>query len=233
MQNLDRCFLTNGRSTTKLSLQSIEESSKNADVIVASGMPVLDALKYCTDRVTTQYFFKLDDDFFVHPMCFKFMEHRLSQIIELYNNRLGLFYCHLWDEANGIIQAIKIYNLEAIDKVGGFVQDEFGREDRPFNHKLLKAGYVLVGDESVVAIHAIGNENDVVGYTNLWTSMATIKDKPRKNPAQLQRTIDYAKSPHNLEGQYLLRIRFLELLNQTRNTDFGNWLKTPKIGDLL
>ncbi len=210
---------TNGRSTYEYSARSLADSwDRQAEIVVLRDMHFPDAVRECLERCDTPYFFKVDDDFILHPKAVAYMRKRVSE----YPNpdELGIYYCHLWEDwTSRVRQSVKVYRAEALRHIGGFKADYLGMVDKATKAALERAGFKVVKDQSVVALHACGSWEEQLEYERLWSSMA---DRP------------YRKSTHNamkeycgtksLDQQYAMRLEWLEDVNRQLNTPFHTFL---------
>jgi len=210
--------ITNGRSTHEHSLKALQESVEvDCPIVVLRDMQWLDALNRCVEVCDTPWFLRVDDDMIVHPRAVAYMLER-----SLREKVFGLVFFHLWEDCTQRVrQSIKIYNRDALRSIGGFISDpKTGRVDRKTNGALEHAGYAIVEDMSVVALHACGTFEEQDRYESLWNNMATVPShKPNR---QAVKTYCETKS---LEDQYALRSTFLVNLNWKRRSDFAVWLK--------
>jgi len=218
--------ITNGRSTHDHSLKALYESVEiDCPIVVIRDMKWLDALNRCVEVCKTPWFLRVDDDMIVHPKAVAYMLNKARQ-----KNHFGLMYFHLWEDCTQRVrQSIKVYNRDALRAIGGFKSDpKTGRVDACTNGPLEHAGYPMVEDKSVVALHACGSWKAQERYEKLWSDMA-IKayHKPNRKDVKM-----YCLS-HTLEDEFALRTTFLTDLNRKLSTDFSKWLKTSKEGHLL
>ncbi len=210
---------TNGRSTYEYSARSLADSwDRQAEIVVLRDMHFSDAVRECVERCDTPYFFKVDDDFILHPKAVAYMRKR---VLEYPNpDELGIYYCHLWEDwTSRVRQSVKVYRAEALRHIGGFKADYLGMVDKATKAALERAGFKVVKDQSVIALHACGSWEEQLEYERLWSSVA---DKP------------YRKSTHNamkeycgtksLDQQYAMRLEWLEDVNRQLNTPFHTFL---------
>jgi glycosyltransferase involved in cell wall biosynthesis len=212
------CF-TNGRSTFDYSVQSLVESAdQHQQIVLLKDMHFLEAAAKCMDLCTTPYFFKVDDDFLLHPQAVAYMQKRVLEYP--HPEGLGIYYCHLWEDwTSRVRESIKVYNVDALRKIGGFKADALGKVDRMTVARLEEAGYKVVGDPSVVAVHACGDWQEQLEYERLWSSMA---GTPYRKP-----THDAMKrycGTKSLDEQYAMRLGFLESVNRQLDTPFHRYL---------
>jgi len=212
------CF-TNGRSTFKYSAQSITESLDLSDrVVVLANMNFLDAMARCVAECETPYFLKVDDDFILHPKALTYMRERVLAYPR--PEELGIYYFHLWEDwTSRVRESIKIYNVEALRKIGGFQPDHLGKVDRTTLVKLEQAGFKIVADAGVVALHACGTWEEQLEYERLWSAGA---GKSYQKP-----THDAMKAycgTKSLDEQYAMRLGFLEAVNRQLDTPFHRFL---------
>ena len=218
--------ITNGKNTHTYSLKALCESvGINRPIVVIHDMGIRQAMNHCLDICETPLFLKVDDDMIVHPKAVAYMLYRSLQV-----KNLGAVYFHLWEDCTQRVrQSIKVYNRDALRAIGGFKSDpKTGRVDACTNGPLEHAGYPMVEDKSVVALHACGSWKAQERYEKLWSDMA-IKayHKPNRKDVKM-----YCLS-HTLEDEFALRTTFLTDLNRKLSTDFSKWLKTSKEGHLL
>jgi len=218
--------ITNGRSTHEYSLMALLQSiGNNSPIVILRNMDWLDALNYCLEICETPLFLRVDDDMIVHPRAVAYMLDRSLQ-----EKNLGAVYFYLWEDCTQRArQSIKVYSRDALRAIGGFKSDpKTGRVDARTNGPLEHAGYFMVEDKSIVALHVCGTWEEQERYEKLWSDMA-IKayHKPNRKDVKM-----YCLS-HTLEDEFALRTTFLTDLNRKLSTDFSKWLKTSKEGHLL
>jgi len=211
---------TNGRSTYEYSARSLADShDRQAEIVVLRDMNFLDAVHQCLDSCQTPYFIKVDDDFILHPKAIAYMRQR---VLEYPNpEELGIYYCHLWEDwTSRVRQSIKVYRTEALRQIGGFQVDHLGKVDEATKAALRQAGYKVVKDPSVVALHACGSWQEQLEYERLWSSMA---GKPYRKPTH--EAMKQYCGTKSLEKQYAMRLGVLEFINQQLNTPFDEFLR--------
>lgn len=210
--------ITNGRSTHAYSLRALCESiGINSPIVVLRDMNWLDALNYCVEICDTPLFLRVDDDMIVHPRAVAYMLDRSSQ-----EKEFGLVYFHLWEDyTQRVRESIKVYSRDALRAIGGFASDpKTGRVDRSTNGVLERAGYPIVKDASIVALHVCGTWEEQEKYELLWNGMATTSyHKPNRQAVKA-----YCGTK-TLEDQAALRRAFLVDLNWERKSGFAKWLK--------
>ncbi|MEN6424137.1 MAG: hypothetical protein ABFE13_02145, partial [Phycisphaerales bacterium] len=226
-QNLSIFCITNGRSTFEYSVRSLMESlDLQEQVHVFSGMHFLDAMTKCIEICETPYFFKIDDDFILHPGAIAYMRNRVREYPK--PEELGIYYCHLWEDwTSRVRESIKVYNVQALRKIGGFQADPHGKVDRTTLARLEQAGYGIVADPGVVAIHACGAWQEQLEYERLWSSMA--QESYRKPTHEAMKKYCGTKS---LDEQYDMRLGLLEHVNEQLNTPFYRFLVEGEAGHL-
>ncbi|HNS20120.1 MAG TPA: glycosyltransferase [Sedimentisphaerales bacterium] len=212
------CF-TNGRSTFEYSVRSIMGSQDLQDRVQAmSGMHFLDAAAKCVEICDTPYFFKVDDDFILHPGAIAYVRKRVLEHPQ--PEKLGIYYCHLWEDwTSRVRESVKVYNVEALRKIGGFKADSRGKVDRTTLARLQEAGFQIVADPSVVALHACGTWEEQLEYERLWSSMAR---EPYRKPTH--EAMKKYCGTRSLDEQYQMRVGFLEQVNRQLKTPFHEFL---------
>ena len=215
--------ITNGRSTFDYSIRSLAGSWElNERIVLLRDMHWLDAVNACVERCDTPYFFRVDDDFILHPKAAAYMKMRVLEYPE--PNKLGIYYCHLWEDwTSRVRESIKVYSVAALRAIGGFKTDNMGKVDRTTNRLLEKAGFRVVGDPSVVALHACGDWQEQVRYEILWSKMA---DTPYKKPTH--EAMKNYSGTNSITQQYAMRGDFLEQVNRQLNTPFSQFLQRTK-----
>ncbi len=211
--------ITNGRSTFEYSVRSVMESRDLQDRVEGiSGMHFMDAAAKCIELSETPYFFKVDDDFFLHPAAIAYMRKKVLEHPR--PEKLGMYYCHLWEDwTSRVRESIKVYNVEALKKIGGFKADQYGKVDRTTLARLQEAGYEIVADPSVVAIHACGSWQEQLEYERLWSSMG---EQPYRKPTH--DAMEKYCGTKSLDEQYEMRCGFLEQVNRQLDTPFQEFL---------
>lgn len=211
--------ITNGRSTFEYSARSVTESADLRDrVVVLPNLKFLDAMARCVEQCETPYFLKVDDDFILHPKALAYMRDRVLAYPR--PEELGIYYFHLWEDwTSRVRESIKIYNVEALRKIGGFQPDHLGKVDRTTLARLEQAGFKIVADPSVVALHACGTWEEQLEYERLWSVGAgTSYQKPTHDAMKA-----YCGSK-SLNQQYQMRLDFLESVNRQLGTPFHEFL---------
>lgn len=162
----DACILTNGRSSYDLCMRSLKEQSIGINIHVIKNMSMVDAMNhiYKCDYIS-KYFLKVDDDFIFHPRAIEFLQKFVP-----FEPYVVMKYWHLYDVATkSIIQSVKIYDRNLIEKVGGFRARSSGRVDPSFLEDCRTAKLKYVKDTSVIAIHACSTEEDQEKYEKIWS----------------------------------------------------------------
>ncbi len=217
--------LTNGRSTFEHSIRSLMDSSDlREQIAVLPNMQFLDAAAKCIEKCETPYFLKLDDDFFLHPQALAYMRDRVLAYPQ--PEELGIYYCHLWEDwTSRVRESIKIYNVQALRKIGGFQPDHLGKVDRTTLARLEQAGFKIVADPSVVALHACGTWKEQLEYERLWSAAA---GKSYQKPTH-EAMKNYCGTK-SLDEQYDMRLGFLESVNRQLDTPFHKFLADGTAG---
>lgn len=214
--------ITNGRSTFEYSHRSLKKAY-TGEITVLRDMRWLEALNACVQRCTTPYFFRMDDDFIVHPAALAYMQKQVLAYPE--PDKLGIYYCHLWEDwTQRVRESIKVYSVAALRAIGGFHADDKGKVDRVTNRMLEEAGFRVVGDPSAVALHACGDWQEQLNYESLWCAMAAA---PYKKPTH-EAMKAYCGSK-TLDQQYAMRKGFLERLNHQLNTPFHRFIQSSSL----
>ncbi len=210
--------ITNGRSTHSHSLKALQESiGVDCSVVVLRDMKWTEALNCCVEMCKTPLFLRVDDDMIVHPYSVAYMLERSKQ-----EKTFGLVYFHLWEDCSRRIrQSIKVYSRDALQAIGGFQADpKTGKVDEKTNGLLKSAGYRIVEDSSVTALHVCGSWEEQEHYEHLWN--AASENPYHKNNRKAVKAYCGTKT---LDEQCKMRKGFLEDLNQKRGTPFAKWLK--------
>ena len=218
--------ITNGRSTHEYSLMALLQSiGNNSPIVILRNMDWLDALNYCLEICETPLFLRVDDDMIVHPRAVAYMLDRSLQ-----EKNLGAVYFYLWEDCTQRArQSIKVYSRDALRAIGGFKSDpKTGRVDARTNGPLEHAGYFMVEDKSIVALHVCGTWEEQESYELLWNGMASVPfHKPNRQAVKA-----YCRTK-TLGDEFALRSTFLFNLNCKQKSGFCSWLKTSKEGHLL
>lgn len=211
---------TNGRSTFEQSIRSLMDSSDlKEQIAVLPNMQFLEATAQCVETCETPYFLKLDDDFILHPQALAYMRDRVLAYPR--PEELGIYYCHLWEDwTSRVRESVKIYNVEALRKIGGFQPDHLGKVDRTTLARLEQAGFKIVADPSVVALHACGSWDEQLEYERLWSAAA---GKSYQKPTH-EAMKEYCGTK-SLNEQYDMRLGFLESVNRQLDTPFHKYLE--------
>lgn len=223
--------ITNGRSTFEYSLRSLKKAY-TGEITVLRDRRWLDALNACIEQCTTPYFFRMDDDFIVHPAALAYMQKQVLAYPQ--PDKLGIYYCHLWEDwTHRVRESIKVYSVAALRAIGGFHADDKGKVDRVTNRLLEQAGFHVVGDPSAVALHACGDWQEQLNYESLWSAMAAAPYQKPTHTAMKQ----YCGSK-TLDQQYAMRKDFLQQLNAHLKTPFDRFIKStapaaPKVSVIM
>ncbi len=216
---------TNGRSTFDYSIRALADSwDRYEQIVILQDMHFLEAVTKCLADCETPYFFKVDDDFILHPKAIAYMR---KQVLEYpHPEELGIYYCHLWEDwTSRVRQSIKVYRTEALRRIGGFQVNHQGKVDETTKAALERAGFKVVADPSVVALHACGTWQEQLEYERLWSAMA---ETPYKKP-----THDAMKAycgTKSLDTQYAMRLGTLEFINRKLDTPFHRFLVESSTG---
>ena len=91
-------------------------------IVVLRDMHFFEAASRCLRDCESPYFFKIDDDFILHPKAIAYMRKRVLEYP--HPEELGIYYCHLWEDwTSRVRQSIKVYRMEALRQIGGFQVD--------------------------------------------------------------------------------------------------------------
>ena len=209
--------ITNGRSTHSHSLKSISTSG-DVEVVVVKNMRWMEALSLCLASCKTPYFLRVDDDMILHSQAVTYIQHVLPQ-----TENFGILYWMLWETfTDRVRESIKVYSVEALKRIGGFHADpKTGKVDRVTNPMLESAGFPVIPDPSVLALHICGTWEEQETYEQFWSSMAIAPyHKPNRKAV---RSYCGTKS---LQEQCTMRGEFLESLNRKRQTPFSTFLES-------
>lgn len=221
MVDLNIVIITNGRSTFPFCLKSFGKNSVN----VIRNKRWVDALNEALNLSSCHKFLlRVDDDFIVHP---KTVEYMTSRVWSLSTNpdKIGMYYCFLFEDwTNKPITGIKIYNVDALKDIGGFTVDEYGKTDKVTNKKLIKAGYKLIKDKSIVGIHVCAPWEEQLEYERLWSNLAKEPYRKSTHNEMLEYCNRFSDKETLLKYQFNLRENFLNGINQKFRTPFGDYL---------
>jgi len=214
--NIEAFVITNGRSTFKYALRSMEEQSEKIKITVIRNMKWIDAVNECVKVCGNQYFVRVDDDMFLHP-------HYVSYIIRVLkrNKNVCMYSCRLWEDwQHKIAGTVKVYNTMLVEKMGGFRASKFGRIDKKFSALANKRKMLIVKDISIVGIHSCATFKEQERYRKLWAKENAVA-KFIRPPAYLKAQRKYSKT---LDEQYALLDR-LKKKNKRVGTRFYRFLR--------
>lgn len=213
--DLEIFIITNGRSTYSNALRSLERQSAKIKITVVENMKWVTALNHCNSTCKTKYYLRVDDDMLLHKYCAEYMYSIGSKI-----KSLGAYVCRLWEDwSSRVGGTIKMYNVESVVSVGGFIANKLGKVDKPVNLSLSRNGRRIVKDCSIVGVHACGTTEDQNRYRQLW-----LENSKHHREAH---SLEMAQKKYSLpiERQYLI-IDTLYKRNRKINSGFYNFLKS-------
>ena len=204
MKKIKLCVFTNGRSSLKHCLKSLNEQSLELDEEpwIISGKNLTDAfhsILHATEYF--EYFMKIDDDFMFHPRAIEHMQHKVGS-----NSGWLLHSFRLWDVEHGKrIQSVKVYHrrLMLARKIK-IKADSRGRIDGPFLKRISGVYKGHSKDHSIVALHSHCSIEDIQLHNDLWKNGKKANDKKRMS----------------MDEQYDKREEMIDAYNKGHNTLF-------------
>lgn len=215
----DAYILTNGRSSFKYCLDSLEQQTVPIKIHVIKNMSMLDAMNsIIKDSNVSRYFIKVDDDFIFHPRAIEYLQDHVP-----FNDGIAMKYWHLFDVSmRKKIESVKIYDSKRARHVGGFRARSSGRVDPPFLEDVRKAGLKCVKDPSMIALHACAPSKEQLLYEKIWASNAPARVHVKHNRKEM---LNCNKS---LDDQFDNRIEWIEASNPRKNS-FSNFLRNSNL----
>ncbi len=204
-------IFTNGRSTFPHCFNSVMECEDKEEVTIVQDQKLAPALNNIIEN-NVGYFFKVDDDFLLHPKALTFMQETVRPLSA---TGWAIYAFAIWDVFfEKKIGNIKIYNAAEVRRLGGFVGNEFNRVDGNLSEKCKRCGVKILQDKkSFVGIHLCGSAEDQQIHAQLWNGK--IKVQPT----------DAAKfyQQHSMQDFFNRRSSILDKLNKERESKFHNW----------
>lgn len=215
---IEAFIITNGRSSFKYCLKSIENQTLSVPIRVIGDMSCVDANNKALVECRSNFYFKIDDDFILNKYAFEFMNNVLQ--CRRGADRVIMYDCRLWEDfTKKVIRGLKVYNTELSKSIGGFSVNKLGKIDKPFTKKIEKSGLRTIRDKSsIVGIHSCPPWEDQIKYEHLWTKNATVKH--RKTTRSSMKRYD-----KDLSYQYSLSDDFLINLNRKKKTKFHRFIR--------
>lgn len=213
--SLSLFVVTNGRSSFQYANRSVEEQTIKVPIHIIRDLPILQVMKTILNTCTTPYFMKVDDDFLLHK---RGVEYMWSFLKSHESPMVAMYWWHLWENWSGNrIQSIKIYNKENTSKVG-FLPDRQGRIDITFIGRVRKAGFGIVKEGSMPAIHGCSPWKEQARYLQIWKRNAPGRVHMKIRLKQMSRY----KKP--LAKQFSEKDLILNAQNKRFKTNFGKFL---------
>ena len=126
--NLEAYIYTNGRSTLKYCLSSLQEQTVLGKISVFKNQNLLVALNKTLETTQATHFVKIDDDFVLHPRALEYMWEQFQNFEDM--KKVGLYCCQLWEDwTHKPIMGVKIYSVDLLKQIGGFFSDKYGKVD--------------------------------------------------------------------------------------------------------
>ena len=214
--------ITNNRSTLDYVIKSIESQSVNIPVTIIRDMKWIDAVNECVSKCKSRFYFRIDDDMILHPLCFEYMHYMATSLKRKSLKKMSAYACKLWEDwTNRAAGSLKMYQTPIVQRMGGFRVNKLGKIDKTFNADSAKHGHIIAKDNSMVGIHALGEFTEQMRYRELWLKNSKANVKPRWYMDAQKR---YGK---NIEEQYNL-IGSLYSRNRKRKTGFGRYIRSKK-----
>lgn len=165
---IEAFIFTNGSNTFDQCLLSVQNQTLPIKYTVIRDKTLIQAMEICLSKCENKFFIKIDDDMFLHPRAFEYINDRL----EGKNKSIALYTCKLWEPwRKKLVRCVKAYNKEIAADIG-FGADKRGKIDMLFLEKLRSAQHKTVLDNSVIAIHALRDHQSQVRYRDLWVARA-------------------------------------------------------------
>jgi len=162
-------IITNGRKTFDTALRCLSKQSLPLKVTQFENMVWHEALNLINKQAESPFYFRVDDDFFLHPRA---VEYMAKQMARCDHNKTAAYICHLYEPAEFMpVRGIKLYNTKIAREVG-FRPNELGKIDKNFRKDITRKGCKFAIDKSVVGIHANSDLEDEKKYRDLWKSIA-------------------------------------------------------------
>ncbi len=212
MNLLEMFIITNGRSTFDWVLKSAKAQTVDIHITVIRDMKWMDALNTCLVASKSKFYFRVDDDVFLHPKAVQYYQYRLQNCSKTW----GVYECKLWEDwTHKPAGSLKAYNTKIAKKVG-FKANRFGKVDKVFSSILPKHGYKRIKDKSMVGLHACSTIEDQKKYRDLWRYNNASVSK-----AAFSKTFDnIIHTPHKSVPEQYKDIKKLRKLNRKYNTYF-------------
>jgi len=179
-------WITNGRSTSKASLESLRNQAGNHKITMVCHEPVPQSFNHvltCPEK----YFSMAGDDFVLHPTALNYIQ----SIMKNMQPTTGMICWRLYDPVlRRSIEGIKAYNAEAVRRVGGFRLDERGKMDNNMWFDLKNAGYNNFKDaRSLLGLHIHGTVRDLDRYEQQWGHVKSYRFNVMANQRSIQEQI--------------------------------------------
>ncbi len=223
-------IITNGRSTFEFCHKSIQnQDGVEFDIHVVRDKKWVEANNYCLNSCTSDNFLRVDDDMILHPKALLFVYHQIR--VKEMKKRHALRFWKLWEPwRNQAVNAIKLYKVKIVKRIGGFRASHLGKVDATFMADLAKSGYGHTADKSMFGVHSCSTFEENLNYAKM-RGEGKGRDFKRK-ASGLKRDIGCYLRDHTvgdpLEFQYKLATGTrLEKLNcrHGRKTRFYEFLK--------
>lgn len=220
MENdLEIFVITNGRSTLKYVLESIELQSCRRRLTIIKNMLWVDALFACCETSQSEYYLRVDDDMFLHPFTVEYYLYKLHDA-----NQCGVYECKLWEDwSNKPAGSLKAYR-KSLAKQIGFRPNHLGKVDKNFANDIKNTVYKRIKDNSMIGLHACSTKEDQDKYRSLWRD-----NNSRLSIEEFSKTFDNIihDYPVSLQDQYD-RLKDLYKLNKRYKTGFFKFLRSKK-----
>ena len=221
IEKIDVFIVTNERSTFNYCYQSLINQSVDFRLSVIKNMSNEKALNTMLNNCESDYFLKVDDDFFLHPLA---VEYMVSQIYESKN--IVVWWWHLYETwTSKIVEAIKIYNKKRVKLIGGFKSSHTGRVDPVFYKEITKWNLRAKENSGVLALHACSTWKEQLYYKELWNKSALIKGSHKKLNEEEMRLYSEKVSP---KDQFDSITAILSEVNKLQNSSFHNFIINSK-----
>lgn len=221
MPIVEAFVITNGRETFDYVLRSLKEQSVPINITVIKDMKWEDALNQCVKLCKSDYFIRIDDDMFLHRLCFQYYSKKITGL----SKKCGVYTCRLWEEwSQKPIHGLRLYNTNLANKLQ-FRTSKLGKVDKLYRQRMEDIGFFEARDKSIVGVHALAGQIDQRKYRDLW------RDKNCKlSPLEFSRTFDNKihKVNLSLDDQYFMLSR-MRKINSRYKTPYAQYIRESRL----
>ena len=216
---MEAFVITNGRKTLDYTLRSIDEQTLHIKTTVIRDLKWVDALNLCCRQATSDFYFRIDDDMFLHKLAFEYY----CEAIKLHKN-IGVYECKFWEDwSSKPAGSLKLYNSSVVKKIG-FRPNRLGKVDKTFAEDLSKTKYARIKDKSMIGLHACASAEDQIRYRSLWKN-----NNSTLSESEFSKTFDNLihRCNKTLDDQYSVLSRIFSI-NRRYKTGFYKFAKGRK-----